>query len=102
MSLQNVSTVLYKNKLLSNRKYAVRIRLYFGKEHFISLGESALPSEWNEKTGRFTSRAENYEARNVYLVKKEREAREIISEMPVFSFASPGVHTPDYLNLAST
>ena len=86
MSLSNVSTVLYKNKLQSNKKYAVRLRLYFGKEHFISLGESAIPSEWNEKTGRFNSRAENQEARNVYLVKKEREAREIITQLQPFSY----------------
>lgn len=86
MSLTNICTVLYKNKPLSNGKYAVRLRLYFGKEHFISLGESALPSEWNEKTGRFNSRAENQEARNVYLIKKEKEAREIIAAMSVFSY----------------
>ena len=86
MSLQNIKTVLYKDRLQSNKKYAVRLRLYFGKEHFISLGDSALPSEWNENSGRFTRRAENHEARNVYLVKKEREAREIISQMTVFSY----------------
>lgn len=82
----SITTVLYKNKTLSNGRYAVRLRLYFGREHFISLGESALPSEWNERTGRFTSRADNFESRNVYLSKKEREGRDIINSLGVFSF----------------
>lgn len=86
MSLPAVSTVLYKNKADRNGKYAIRLRLYFGKEHFISLGDYALPSEWNARNGRLNAKAENYESRNVYLAKKEREARAIITEMDEFSF----------------
>ncbi len=82
----SISIVLYKNKPLKNGKFPVRLRLYFGKEHFVSLGESALPSEWNARIGKFSSKAESYEQKNVLLRKKEEEAREIINKMDTFSF----------------
>lgn len=82
----SLSIILYKNKQLKNGKYPIRLRLYFGKEHFVSLGESALPSEWNSRAGRFYAKAQNYEQKNVYLRKTEEEAREILNKMSYFSF----------------
>ena len=53
--------VLYKNKQLTNGENPIRLRVYFGKERYISLGISAKPSEWNDKTGRYSTKAPNYE-----------------------------------------
>jgi integrase len=78
--------VLYKNKPLKSGKYPVRLKLYFGKEHFISLGESAYPTEWNAQAGRFTARADHYEEKNAELRKQENKARAILAEMDEFSF----------------
>ncbi len=78
--------VLYKNKPLKTGKFSVRLRLYFGKEHFISLGESAESREWNAKAGRFSGRADHYEEKNAHLRKLEQKARTILAEMETFSF----------------
>jgi integrase/recombinase XerD len=82
----SIHSALYKCRPLKNDKYPVRLRLYFGKEHFISLGESAFPSEWNEKSGRFTAKADHYEEKNAKLRKSEQKARTILNEMGTFSF----------------
>ena len=49
--------VLYKNKQLANGENPIRLRIYFGKERYISLGMSAKPSDWNDKYGRFNAKA---------------------------------------------
>ena len=82
----SLSIVLYKNKPLKDGRYAVRLRLYFGRKHYISLGERATPSEWNPRAGRFTARAEHYEEKNARLRKIEQRAREILNELAPFSF----------------
>lgn len=73
--------VLYKNKLLANGENPIRLRLYFGKERYISLGMSAKTAEWNDKRGRFNSKAPNYEARNAILRNHLAHAEKLISEM---------------------
>jgi integrase len=82
----SVSIVLYKNKPLKTGKFAVRLRLYFGKKHYISLGESASIAEWNNRSGRFNAKADLYEEKNAKLRKVEHRAREILNEMETFSF----------------
>lgn len=59
--------VLYKNKQLANGENPIRLRVYLGKERYISLGMSAKPSDWNDKYRRFNAKAPNYEARNAIL-----------------------------------
>ena len=71
--------VLYKNKILSNGENPIRLRVYFGKERYISLGMSAKPSEWNDKTGRYNSKAPNYESRNALLRNLLARAEELLS-----------------------
>lgn len=73
--------VLYKNKQLANGEHPIRLRLYFGKERYISLGMSAKPLEWNDKQGRFNSRAPNYEARNAILRNHLAHAEQLLSEI---------------------
>lgn len=73
--------VLYRNKLLANGEHPVRLRLYFGKERYISLGMSAKTIEWNDKHGRYNSRAANYEARNAILRNHLAHAEKLLSEI---------------------
>ncbi len=73
--------VLYKNKQLANGENPIRLRIYFGKERYISLGMSAKPSDWNDKYGRFNAKAPNYEARNAILRNHLAHAEEIISQI---------------------
>jgi integrase/recombinase XerD len=82
----SISTVLYKSKKLKDETSPVRLRLYFGKAHYISLGENARPSEWNPRAGRFSAKAELYEEKNAKLRKAEQKARIILNEMGTFSF----------------
>lgn len=81
----SLTLTLYKNKKLDNGKYAIRLRIYFGKEHFVSLGDSASPSEWSKKAGMLNSKADNFESRNAFLRKKLKEAQDIINQMDVFN-----------------
>lgn len=71
--------VLYKNKVLTNGENPIRLRVYFGKERYISLGMSAKPSEWNDKTGRYSSKAPNYESRNALLRNLLARAEELLT-----------------------
>jgi len=71
--------VLYKNKMLANGENPIRLRVYFGKERYISLGMSAKPSEWNDKTGRYSSKAPNYESRNALLRNLLARAEELLT-----------------------
>lgn len=73
--------VLYKNKQLANGENPIRLRIYFGKERYISLGMSAKPADWNDKQGRFNSRAPNYETRNAMLRNHLARAEALLSEM---------------------
>lgn len=71
--------VLYKNKVLTNGENPIRLRVYFGKERYISLGMSAKPSEWNDKAGRYSSKAPNYESRNALLRNLLARAEELLT-----------------------
>jgi len=73
--------VLYKNKQLANGENPIRLRVYLGKERYISLGMSAKPADWNDKYGRFNSKAPNYEARNAILRNQLARAEELLSEI---------------------
>jgi len=73
--------ILYKNKKLSNGENPVRLRVYFGKERYISLGMSAKPTEWNEKQGRFSAKCSNYEAKNAILRNHLARAEQLLSEI---------------------
>lgn len=46
---------------------------------YISLGMSAKPSEWNDKTGRYSSKAPNYESRNALLRNLLARAEELLT-----------------------
>ncbi len=73
--------VLYRNKALSNGEHPIRLRVYFGKERYISLGMSAKPSEWNERVGRFNAKAANYETKNALLRKYLSRAEEVLNNI---------------------
>lgn len=84
------ATVLYKGKTLSDGTHPVMLRMYIGKELRVSLGYSATPDQWNYKTGRFSKKMPNYEAKNEVLRQKETLADKIMQEMALsgkpFSF----------------
>lgn len=73
--------VLYKNKQLANGENPIRLRVYFGKERYISLGMSAKPFDWNDKYGRFNAKAPNYEARNAILRNHLAHAETLLSQI---------------------
>lgn len=79
--MSTLEIVLYKCKALANGENPIRLRVYFGKERYISLGMSAKPSDWNDKTGRFSSKAPNYEARNAILRNHLASAEQLLSEI---------------------
>jgi integrase/recombinase XerD len=73
--------VLYKNKQLANGESPIRLRVYFGKERYISLGMSAKPSDWNDKYGRFNPKSPNFEARNAILRDHLSRAELLLAEI---------------------
>lgn len=76
-----LKTVLYKNKTLQDGSHPVRLRVYFGKERYISLGLSARPSEWNAKKCVFNKKATNYEEKNARLRKRFNDAEKILNDL---------------------
>ena len=73
--------VLYKSKTLQDKSHPVRLRIYFGRERYISLGISARPSEWNSRKGVFNKTAPNYEEKNAMLRKRYNDADKILNDM---------------------
>lgn len=85
-----LKTVLFKSKTLKDGSHPVMLRIYFSKEHYISLGYSCKSEQWNQRTGRFNKRMPNNEQKNSVLRQKEAKADKIIQTMALaekpFSF----------------
>ncbi|MEZ4684920.1 MAG: site-specific integrase [Bacteroidia bacterium] len=73
--------VLYKAKTLKDGTHPVRLRLYFGKARYISLGYSCKENCWNTKANRFNKHTPNHREKNASLRKQELRAERILSEM---------------------
>jgi len=80
-TMSTPKTVLYKGKTLKDGTHPVRLRLYFGKERYLSLGYSCKVNEWNAKTGRFHKRVPNAEQKNAFLRQQEARAEKIIQDI---------------------
>lgn len=73
--------VLYKAKTLKDGTHPVRLRLYFGKARYISLGYSCKENCWNAKANRFNKHTPKHREKNASLRKQELRAEKILSEM---------------------
>lgn len=79
--------ILYKNKPLKNKEFAVRLRIYnrtIQDYHYISIGVSCKPKEWDEDSNRFNSLKTSYRSLNKMLDSKEESALNIWSQMEPF------------------
>lgn len=75
-----VKTILFKSKKLKSGKHPITLYIYEDKKHYVSLGESCLPEEWDEKQGRFRRNYPNYKTKNLILRQQELKASEIIDD----------------------
>lgn len=73
--------VLYTNSPLKDGTCPVRLRTYFGRERYISLGISCKPEQWNRKTRQFNKKMDGYEAMNVLLRNRMNQAKKILAEL---------------------
>ncbi|MEM1327710.1 MAG: site-specific integrase [Bacteroidota bacterium] len=76
-----LKTVLLKNKTYKGGSHPVMLRIYFGKQRYISLGIACQDNQWNAKAGKFNSKMPNHEQKNAILRQKEAKADKIIQEM---------------------